>query len=285
MDDRLPPLNSLRAFEAAARHLNFSRAADELHVTHGAVSHQMKALEGHMGVALFRRQGRQMLLTDAGEQLLAHVAAALARLKRGVTEIRAASRGQVLTVSMTPAFATRWLIPRLADFQTAHPEIEVNVRATPALADFGAEDVDLAIRYGPGRWPGLEAEKLLDEEVFPVCSPFFSDGRLPARPADLADLPLLRDSRQPWRDWVASIGLDLPEPSRGPIFDDASLLLQAASAGMGIALARRALVQAELDAGRLIRLFPDSARSSFAYYIVYPPGAIQQGKVALFRDW
>jgi LysR family glycine cleavage system transcriptional activator len=285
VDDRLPPLTALRAFEAAARHLNFSRAAEELHVTHGAVSHQMKALEAHLGMALFKRQGREMRLTDAGALLQEHVADALQRLKRGVAALRDKRRGEVLTVTTTPAFATRWLLPRLADFQALHPEIDVNLRATQTLTDLARDGIDLAIRYGPGGWPGLAADKLLDEEIFPVCSPDFRSGRLPTQPAELADLVLLRDSRQPWRDWFLSVGLDWPEPARGPIYDDASLLLQAAAGGLGVALARAALAQAELASGRLVRLFPDSARASFAYYVVHPPGARLVPKIAAFRAW
>ncbi|HUA56744.1 MAG TPA: transcriptional regulator GcvA [Candidatus Sulfotelmatobacter sp.] len=284
-DDRLPPLNALRTFEAAARHRNFSRAAEELHVTHGAVSHQMKALEGHLGVALFRRQGRETVLTEAGRQLLEHVQSALQRLKRGVAELRGQRRAEVLTVTTTPAFATRWLVPRLADFQARHPAIEVNLRASGTVFDFARDDIDLGVRFGPGHWPGLEAEKLLDEAIFPVASPTFRGGRLPAAPSELADVTLLRDPRQPWRDWFVSVGLDWPEPARGPLYDDAGLLLQAAAEGLGVALARGALVAGELEAGRLVRLFPDSARSSFAYYIVHPPGAAALAKVAAFRDW
>jgi LysR family glycine cleavage system transcriptional activator len=286
-DDHLPPLTALRAFEAAARHLNFSRAAEELHVTHGAISHQMKALEAHLGVALFRRQGRQMALTDAGMLLHEHVRDALQRLKRGVAALRATTRGgaEVLTVTTTPAFAARWLVPRLADFQARHPAIEVNLRATAALSDFERDAVDLAVRYGPGAWSGLEAAKLLDEEIFPVCSPTFRGGALPTRAAELADVTLLRDPRQPWRDWFLSVGLDWPEPARGPVYDDAGMLLQAAGAGLGIALARGALAHAELAAGTLVRLFADSARSSFAYYIVHPPGAREAPKVAAFCAW
>lgn len=285
MDDRLPPLTALRAFEAAARHLNFSRAAEELHVTHGAVSHQMKALEAHLGIALFQRQGRAMRLTEAGQQLHEHVHEALQLLKRGVAELRDQARGQVLTVTTTPSFATRWLLPRLADFQARHPEIDVNLRASQALADFARDGVDLAIRYGPGAWPGLAAEKLLDEEIFPVCSPDFRGGRLPTRPAELADLVLLRDTRQPWRDWFLSVGLDWPELTRGPLYDDVSLSLQAAAGGLGVALARRALAAAELASGRLVRLFGDAVPTSFAYYVVHPPGAQQLPKIAAFRAW
>jgi LysR family glycine cleavage system transcriptional activator len=285
MDDRLPPLSALRTFEAAARHLNFSRAADELHVTHGAISHQMKALEAHLGIALFRREGRQMVLTDAGQQLHEHVHDALQRLKRGVAALRASQRAQILTVTTTPSFATRWLLPRLADFQARHPEIEVNLRATQTLADFERDTIDVGVRYGPGTWPGLEAAKLLDEQVFPVCSPGFRDGKPPATVDELASLPLLRDVRQPWRDWFLAVGRDWPEPTRGPLYDDPSMMLQAAAEGLGIALARSTLARAELAAGRLVRLFPDSAAASFAYYVVHPPGARQVPKVATFCTW
>jgi len=188
-------------------------------------------------------------------------------------------------VSTTPAFAARWLMPRLADFQARHPEIDVNVRATQALVDFERDAIDVALRYGPGFWLGLEAVKLLDETVFPVCSPEFRGGRLPIAVDELADVMLLRDARQPWRDWFLSIGHDWPEPTRGPVYDDASLLLQAAAGGLGVALARGALAQAELASGRLVRLFPDSVRASFAYYVVHPPGARQVPKIAAFRDW
>jgi len=199
--------------------------------------------------------------------------------------VRAARRGQVLTVSVHPGLASYWLIPRLGDFQRQHPEIDVSLLPNTTLADFSREDLDMALRYGAGNWLGLVSVKLMDEEVFPVCSPRFNKGVLPRQPRDLAHLPLLRDARQPWSDWFRSIGLDLAEPSRGPVYNEPSLVLQAAAAGQGIALARGALVRPDIATGNLVRLFPRGARTKFSYYIVYPPAAATVPRVAAFRDW
>ena len=186
MAPRLPPLHTLRAFEVAARQLNFSRAAAELNLTHGAISHQMKALERDLGVALFERRSRGVALTEPGRQLAASVREGLDRIARGVAELRVHPT-RSLTVSVLPAFATHWLIPRLADFNRRHPDIDINVRAGQALADFATDDVDLAVRYGEGRWPNLVAVQLAHEDVFPVCSPRFAGGRLPRTLAELAE--------------------------------------------------------------------------------------------------
>jgi LysR family glycine cleavage system transcriptional activator len=188
-------------------------------------------------------------------------------------------------VSVHPGLASYWVIPRLGDFQRKHPEIDVSLLPNTALVDFSREDIDKALRYGPGRWPGVVAVKLMDEEIFPVCSPRFNNGALPKAPRDLADLPLLRDARQPWSDWFKSIGLDLPEPDRGPVYNEPSLVLQAAIAGQGIALARGALARPEIEAGHLVRLFPRGARARFSYYIAYPPPASSIPRVVAFRDW
>jgi LysR family glycine cleavage system transcriptional activator len=284
------PLAALRAFEAAARHRNYSRAAAELGLTHSAVSHHLRGLEALLGVSLFRREGRAMVPTEDGQRLAVQVADAFERLQRGLDEARAAPRrAQILTISVLPALASRWLVPRLAEFNERHPELDINLRATSLLADFVRDGVDLALRYGPGRWPGLASHLLMAEEVFPVCAPFYRGGVLPAAPAGLADpaITLLRDRRQPWRDWFASIGLDLPEPVRGPIHSDPGLLIEAAAAGQGVALARAALVRQDLADGRLVRLFAGNpaARTDFAYYVVYPAGPEPPAKVRLFRDW
>jgi LysR family transcriptional regulator, glycine cleavage system transcriptional activator len=280
-------MHALRAFEAAARHLSFSRAAEELHLTHGAVSHALRAMEAELGTALFRRRGNTMLLTDAGQLLAAHVRDALARLARGLEEVRVASETgrPVLTVSVLPAFAARWLLPRLTGFYALHPEIDVVLRATPALADFVRENVDLAIRYGPGQWPGLEAEKLLDEAIFPVCSPGFLGRHALREPADLLGVTLLRDLRQPWQGWFRLVGLVAEEPVHGPAFNDAGLLLQSAAAGHGVALARANLAREDMADGRLVRLFADGARAEYAYYLVRPAGRTPTPKVAAFATW
>jgi LysR family glycine cleavage system transcriptional activator len=279
------PLAALRAFEAAARHVSYSRAAEELNLTHGAISFQMRALKAELGVDLFKRDGRRMVLTPEGQRLFSYVRDAFERLEHGMADVRAARRGQMLTVSVHPGLASFWVIPRLGDFQRRHPEIDVSLLPTITLTDFSRDDVDMALRYGPGRWPGVTAVKLMDEEIFPVCSPGFNNGVLPRQPRDLAALPLLRDARQPWNDWFRSIGLDLPEPSRGPLYTEPSLVLQAAAAGHGIALARGALAKPEIEAGRLVRLFARSARASFSYYIVYPPASASLPRIVAFRDW
>jgi LysR family glycine cleavage system transcriptional activator len=285
MPFRTLPLAALRAFEAAARHVSYSRAAEELNLTHGAISFQMRALKEELGVDLFKRQGRRMVLTPEGQRLFGYVRDGFARLEQGMEDVRAARRGQVLTVSVHPGFTSYWVIPRLADFQRQHPEIDVSLLPNTALTDFSREDIDMALRYGPGNWPGVVAVKLMDEEVFPVCSPRFNGGILPKQPRELADLTLLRDARQPWGDWFKSIGLDLPEPDRGPVYNEPSLVLQAAIAGQGIALARGALARPAIEAGHLTRLFPRGARARFSYYIVYPPAAASIPRVTTFRDW
>jgi LysR family glycine cleavage system transcriptional activator len=285
MVQHLPALAALRAFEAAARHLNFTRAAEELHLTHGAISHQMKALEASLGVRLFRREGRKLLLTDAGQRFASRLRDLLGDLRAAVTEVSRRRDQQELTLSVLPSFASLWLIPRLAGFHSAHPEIDVNIRATQALAEFGPDGVDLAIRIGAGAWPGLVAEKLFDEEVFPVASPRLSGGELPKRPEGLARAVLLRSERQPWTPWFRAMGLDWPEPSRGPIYSDETLLVQAAAEGIGVALARGALVAADLATGRLVRLFPRRVPSRTAYYVVYPRAAGELARVRAFRDW
>jgi len=285
MPIRTLPLAALRAFEAAARHVSYSRAAEELNLTHGAISFQMRALKETLGVDLFKRSGRRMVLTAEGQRLFGYVRDGFARLEQGMEDVRAAGRGQMLTVSVHPGLASYWVIPRLADFQRLHPEIDVSLLPNTALVDFAREEIDMALRYGPGNWPGLVAVKLMDEEVFPVASPRFNKGALPRQPRDLADLPLLRDARQPWSDWFKSIGLDWPEPDRGPIYNEPSLVLQAAVTGHGVALARGALARPEIDAGHLVRLFPRGARARFSYYVVYPPAAASVPRVVAFRDW
>jgi LysR family glycine cleavage system transcriptional activator len=285
MPVRALPLAALRAFEAAARHVSYSRAAEELNLTHGAISFQMRVLKEELGVDLFKRSGRRMVLTPEGQRLFGYVRDGFTRLEQGMEDVRASRRGQVLTVSVHPGLAAYWVIPRLGDFQRQHPEIDVSLLPNTALTDFSREDIDMALRYGPGHWPGLIAVKLMDEEVFPVCSPRFKGGALPKEPRDLADHALLRDARQPWSDWFKSIGLDLPEPERGPVYNEPSLVLQAAIAGQGIALARGALARPAIEAGHLVRLFPRGARARFSYYIVFPPAAASIPRIAAFRDW
>lgn len=284
MPDHLPPLAALRTFEAAARHQNFSRAGEELHITHSAISHQMKALERELGVALFHRRSRGVELTEPGRTLAATMREALDRIARGVAELRVRPH-RALTVSVLPAFATHWLIPRLSDFNRRHPDIDINVRAGQALVNFSAEDVDLAVRYGGGKWPGLVTVQLAREDVFPVCSPQFNGGRLPKTLAELAKARLLHTPLQPWDEWFRALGLNVVPSRRGMTFSETDLLLHAAIDGLGIALSRRILAQPELDSGRLVRPVRDRVRADRAYFIVYPAAIEPSPRLQIFRDW
>src|SRR5258706_4888975 len=254
-------------------------------VTHGAVSQRIKRLEEHLGMSLFRRSGIRMRLQDEGRRLLERVRTAISEIAEGVEAIRSDNRDRILTVSMLPGFAAYWLLPRLAEFIERHPDIEVNIRATLSLTDFARDGVDMAVRFGPGTWPGLISIKLYDEELVPVCSPAFRDGRLPRVPGDLLKVPLLHDERQPWSIWFKAVGLDYRDAGQRPRYGDQTLLLPAAIAGLGVALARASLVQGDLDSGRLVRLFSKSVRTKYSYFIVYPPGSETLEKIRLFQKW
>lgn len=280
----LPSLDALRVFEVAARHGSFSRAAAELHVTHGAVSHRIRSLEDHLTVRLFERRGNSMALTGEGSQLLTSVNIAIDELNRGIERLRG-SNAIDLTVSLLPVMAARWLIPRLSRFHERFPDIDINIRTSLALANFRSDGVDLAIRYGAGRWPGLKAVKLADEELFPVCSPHFDGGNLPTDPSQLLGLPLLRDSNLPWAGWFKLVGIHLREDVRGTSFTDANLLIQAAISGQGIALARKSIAAEEIAAGTLVKLFDSALRTNYSHFIVYPEESEKIRKVVVFRDW
>ena len=281
----LPPLEMFRFFEVAARHLNFTQAAEEMHVTHGAVSQRIKHLEEHLGAPLFRRSGRAMQLTDEGRRLLERVRAAISEISEGVEAIRPNKTDRLLTISTPPCWAAYWLLPRLADFNEHHPDLQVNVRATLSLTDFTRDGVDMAVRFGPGTWAGLISIKLRDEELIPVCSPALRGGRLPRVPSDLLKMPLLHDERQPWSIWFEAVGLDYRDTGQQPRYSDHNLLLPAAIGGLGVALARASLVEAELASGRLVQLFSQSVPTRHSYFIVYPPRFESSRKIQVFQDW
>ncbi|MGE0718865.1 MAG: transcriptional regulator GcvA [Alphaproteobacteria bacterium] len=282
----LPPLNALRAFEAAARHLSFTRAADELAVTQAAISHQIKSLEDWLGVLLFRRLPRRLELTEGGRDLLASIREAFDRIEAAVGRARRNDQTGPLTVSVVPSFAAKWLVPRLGRFQAEHPDIDVRLAADirPSRFDDG---VDLAIRAGRGHWPGLQVERLLSEELFPVCSPRLLAGAVAlCRPEDLARHTLLHDDfEHDWRMWLLAAGVSGVDWRRGPRFSDSSMVIQAAVEGQGVALARSALAAEDLKAGRLVRPFTIDMASDLAYYVVAPPGHADRPKVRAFRDW
>lgn len=282
---RLPPLNALRAFEAAARLQSFSRAADEIHVTHGAVSHQIRALEAHVGVRLFMRQGRGVVLTDSGRLLAEHTQAAFRQIAEAADALGRRRHGNRLTVSVLPSLASRWLMPRIGRFMACHPSWEVNVETTTELADFVRDEVDVAIRYGNGPWPGTHSEWLMDDEYIMVASPRYNGGRLPKRVQDLPRQRFLRTDPEAWRAWCAAAGVTIPVPTTGLESTDAGLMLQAAIEGQGIKLTRRSIAQANLEDGTLVQLFDIAVPSTRAYHIVWPDHVPPSERVLAFRDW
>ena len=285
MQRRLPPLNSLRAFESAARLLSFTKAADELAVTQSAVSHQVKGLEDWAGVPLFRRDGRAVALTEAAAKYLPAVSAALDQIALASRKLQAVDPGQGwLTVAVMPAFAGKWLVPRLAAFRAKHPNIDVWVASFERQTGALDADVDMAIRYGREEWPGLKRIKFLDEELFPVCAPAMAAQF--KEPGDLARATLLHDElREDWAMWLRAAGVTTVDATRGPGFDDSGLLIQAAIEGLGVALGRSVLVKRDLEAGRLMRPFQTAIPSESAYYLVYPPELENAPKIKAFREW
>ena len=288
---RLPSLNALRAFEAAARHGNFSRAAAELHVTHAAISHQVKALEEEAGVALFHRTGRAVVLTNVGRALLPVLTQAFDQMADGWAQVRGETGGPV-TVTVEPSFAARWLVLRLGRFNRAHGDIQLRLVPSSEITDFEREDVDIGIRYGLGDWKDVICERLFEATVYPVCAPDFkkwaSDtGRPLNTPADLRYHTLLHEETvQHWQDWLKAAGVELePWTARGPLFAEASLALQAAAAAQGVALGNDPLAMSDLTDGRLVRLFDLETPDEEAYWLVYPERSARKPKVQAFRNW
>jgi LysR family glycine cleavage system transcriptional activator len=285
---RLPSLNALKAFEAAARHESFTKAADELSVTQGAVSHQVKALELDLGIRLFDRDRQKLSITRAGRNYLDVVRDAFDRIALGTENIQNQSRVGALTVSTSPDFAAKWLVNRLGRFAETHPGIDLRISATMHHVDFAREDVDLAVRHGDGKWPGLDVVRLCSEELFPVCSPKLLSGRNRVRePSDLLKFPLLHlDDRKDWAEWLEVAGLVVnAELSHGPILNRASMIIDAAVDGQGVALARTTLAAWDIINGRLVRPFAAALRLAKSYWIVCPKATSTLPKVTEFRDW
>lgn len=280
----IPPLQALRALEAVARSGSLTRAAETLHVTHGAISHQLKGLEESLGVTLVERAGRGVRLTDEGERFASRVKVALSELTEAMRELTERRNPRAFRVSVMPSFAARWLLPRVGRFVSANRDIDLDVRATPSLVDFHRDDVDAAVRYGGGNYPGLIAEHLMDDAYFVACSPRI-DGGVPARPPDLARYLLMRCEDEFWEPWFRAAGLDWPEPTRGPRYEDASYLMQAAADRQGIALARTSLIGNDLANGVLVRAFPITVPSPHRYFLVYPPRLSGSSKLERFREW
>jgi LysR family glycine cleavage system transcriptional activator len=288
----LPPLNALKAFEAAGRHLSFTRAAGELNVTPAAVGHQIKALEERLGVPLFHRQTRALRLTEAGQMALPTISQGFDRLAQGVEQMRALGESGVLTISVSPSFGAMWLVPRLEDFRMRHPEIEIRIDGTDRRVDVARGDADVAIRYGPGGYDGVQVDRLFGQANTPVCSPALQCGEPPLqRPDDLRGHTLLhidwKDAEASWRMWLLAAGLDDIDPTRGPRYTMETMAVEAARDGQGVALVGDMLVADDLAAGRLVRPFdPDlSTPLTFSYYLLSAKDGARQPKTAAFRDW
>ena len=280
------PLNALRVFEAVATHLSFTAAARELGVTTAAVSAQVKALEADIGVPLFRRHTRAVALTQEGAELLPGVRRGLDELRRAVDRIRRERVGGMLNLSVPSEFLQRWLLPRLGEFTRRHPEIEVRFGpARPAL-DFGRDDFHAAILYGSGAWAGVRCEKLLDEWVFPVCSPALLAKLGPIETlADFARYPLIHSRAEPWVDWLRRVGGDTTRAETLPLMEDSTATLASVEQGKGVALARWSLAAADLAAGRLVRPMMPSVQQRSAWYLIAPPENFPLPKVVRFRAW
>lgn len=287
MRRRLPSLNALRAFEASARHESFTHAAAELFVTQGAVSQQVKALEEELGLRLFSRDGRKLQLTESGRSYLDVVRDAFDRLSAGTEKLLQRQSSGVLNVTTSPNFAAKWLIHRLGRFSEAHPGVELRISASMQHVDFAREDVDIAIRHGDGSWPALHVARLCEEQIFPVCSPQLLKGRRALRaPADLAQHSLLHvNDPSHWNRWLQHFRVKGVDGTRGMVFNQASMAIDAAIQGQGVAMARTALAAWDLLGGRLARPFHQALAAPFAMWIVCPKATADLPKIATFRQW
>lgn len=293
MKRALLPLNALRVFDAAARHLSFKVAADELAVTPAAVSQQIRSLEDYLGVILFKRHARSLALTEEARLSLPALRAGFERFEEAVKTLQAAQASDILTVSVSPSFASKWLLPRIDDFYKDRPTMEVRIQASDDLVNFAEENVDLALRYGSGHYADLRSEKLMDEHILPVCHPDLVTGEGAIEtPADLSRYTLIHDVSQDvdpaapsWAMWLKAAGAAGIKGGRALHFDLTTLALDAAIAGKGVALARRVLVDADLKAGRLAAPFQGEVAASFGYYMVAPEPQWRQRKIAGFVAW
>jgi LysR family transcriptional regulator, glycine cleavage system transcriptional activator len=294
MSSAYPPLNALRAFEAAARRLSFTKAAEDLDVTPGAISQQIKILEDFVGQPLFRRLGRAVELTDSARIAMPLLRDAFERVDDAVRQMRLPLRRERVSVSAAPSFASKWLVPRMDKFQAANPNVQVWVAADMNLVDFAYADVDVAVRYGPGFYEGVVSEKLMTEEVLPVCSPALLADRKPLKtPQDLVGHTLLHDtgtdidpSCPDWSMWLAARGISGADTNQGLRFNQSAMVIDAAASGRGVALAKRAIAAADLQSGRLVAPFAgEGDKVGFAYWIVRPKGRTMTPALKSFLDW
>jgi LysR family glycine cleavage system transcriptional activator len=285
---QLPALDGLRVFDAAARHLSFSAAAEELHLTPSAVSHRLRALETQLGVRLFNRGHRKVELSTEGAIYHQAVRDALEQIDLATRRIVQRQANAPLTLSLAPAFAVRWLLPRLARFNARHPDIDVRFTSTNSLTTFNADEIDMAVRYGRGDWPGLTAEMIMELDSLPVCSPALLAGAPPLRlPSDLRAHTLIHIETRPddWRIWLLAAGVKDVDPERGRYFENLPMALDAAVAGLGIAIGDRPMVEADIAAGRLASPFTLDLVALGAYYFVHPPRNGEDRRVKAFKAW
>ncbi len=284
---RLPPLNALKAFEASARQLSFTRAAEELFVTQAAISHQIKSLEEYLGLKLFMRKNRALLLTEEGQSYYLDIKDVFNLLNDATERLLARGAKGAITVSLQPSFAIQWLVPRLSRFNQLHPEIDVRIKAVDQEDGSLTEDVDVAIYHGRGRWPNVHADKLHTEYLVPVCSPLLLQGAKPLNSIeDFTQHTLLHDtSRRDWKRWFKDADIKATNVNHGPIFSHSAMVVQAAVYGQGIALAQSVLAKPEIDAGRLVMPVEHKLVSKDAFYLVCRESQVEVGKIAAFRDW
>ena len=284
----LPPLDGLRVFEAAARHGSFNAAAAELSLTPSAVSHRIRTLEDALQVRLFDRAHRRVVLTPEGAGYAAAVAEALAILRSATRRLSANRADGPLAMTLSPAFALRWLLPRLTRFQQRHPDIELRFVSTSDVHDFRTGDLDLAVRYGRGDWPGLESEWLMALDATAVCTPEVAAGGPPLdAPADVAHRVRIHVENRPddWRMWLLAAGVEGVDPAAGPVFESVPVALEAALNHIGMVIADRQILARDLADGRLVEPFDVHMPSTAGYYLVYPPGSAEDPRIRAFRDW
>ena len=286
MAARLPPLNALKAFEASARQLSFTRAAEELFVTQAAISHQIKSLEEHLGLKLFMRKNRSLLLTEEGQSYYSDIKNVFTLLHEATEKLLARGAKGTITVSLQPSFAIQWLVPRLNAFNLLNPEVDVRIKAVDKQDNSLTEDVDVAIYYGRGRWPDIHVEQLHTEYLVPVCSPLLTERKPLNSIDDLKNHTLLHDtSRRDWKRWFKDVSVKGANVNHGPIFSHSAMVLQAAVYGQGVALAQSVFAKPEIEAGRLITPLEHTMVSKDAFYIVCRNHQVDLGKIAAFREW
>lgn len=287
MARRLPPLNSLKSFEAAGRLLSFTRAAHELNVTQAAVSHQIKLIEGYLDVTLFVRTPRKLVLTEQGRALLPDIIEAFDKLSIAIGAVRQEPSSKMISVRLAPSFAAKWLSPRLKYFWLQHPEIDLCLyHANPAV-EFDREEIDIAVTYGKGDWPGVVADPILSLDFYPVCTPAFMTNDRPLSNIDnLRYYSLLHDANyECWSDWLKLAKIEGINANKGTIIDDTNVLIQAAVDGQGVALGSTTFVQDLLDSGKLVKPFDITLVNEFAYYVVCPEAHLKNSSVQAFKNW